>query len=296
MARTGARLGQHFLKHAWAAAKLAHAVMPLPGETILEIGPGKGVLTAELLTLGDVVAVEKDSELVAVLNERFAGEIAAGRLRIIEADVRDTVIEQVKMARDARRGEAAREPYSSTVSAMLRLRNDADGVILGGGYILAANIPYYITGEIIRQFLSAERQPRAMALLIQKEVAQRITGGKESILSLSVKAYGTPKILAKVSRTHFSPPPSVDSSILAITDISKQFFVDINEEDFFSLVHAGFSSKRKFLSSNLSVRYDKSAVAQAFEAIGIPQKARAEDVSIENWRALTQALRHKLLR
>jgi len=285
--RTGARLGQHFLKHAWAAAKLAHAIEVRPGERIVEIGPGKGVLTRELLARGPVVAIEKDEALVRILQETFSEEIFSGKLIIIAGDVRDIVIEPRKAVPDARHGEAVSESYKSTVSETLRLRNEADGIELRGGYVVAANIPYYITGEIIRQFLTAEKQPRAMALLIQKEVAQRITSEKESILSLSVKAYGTPKIIAKVSRTHFSPPPSVDSAILAINNISKAFFDEITEEDFFRVIHAGFAQKRKMLANNLSSIVEKEKIAAVFEQTGIDAKARAEDVPLAKWKQLT---------
>lgn len=254
--KRGARLGQHFLKHAWAARALAHAAGVRNGETIVEIGPGKGVLTKELLTFAPVVAIEKDPPLVEILKETFAGDITSGRLRLVEADIRDVSPETLGL----------------------------------GEYVLAANIPYYITGEIIRQFLTSSKQPRAMALLIQKEVAQRITSAKESILSLSVKAYGVPKIVEKVSRTHFSPPPSVDSAILAVTNISKDFFDGISEEDFFRIVHAGFASKRKFLSNNLAVAFGKEAVADAFKKCEIPEKARAEEVSLHQWKALTANL------
>ncbi len=252
------KLGQHFLKHAWAAAKLAHAVEPREGEMILEIGPGKGVLTRELLKMAPVVAIEKDAALVAILREMFSDEIANSRLTLIHDDVRNF--------------EATSYGLQAT------------------GYVVAANIPYYITGEIIRQFLSSDTPPRAMALLIQKEVAQRITSKKESILSLSVKAYGTPKIVEKVSRTHFSPPPSVDSAILAVTDISKRFFEEISEEHFFKIVHAGFASKRKFLANNLAVVFDKEKVKEAFVACGIGEKARAEEVPLEGWKMLAVAL------
>src|SRR3989338_4545842 len=87
------KLGQHFLKHAWAAAKLAHAIDVRPGDTIVEIGPGKGVLTRELLARGPVVAIEKDEALVQILHETFAAEIKDGRLHIITGDIRDLVIE-----------------------------------------------------------------------------------------------------------------------------------------------------------------------------------------------------------
>src|SRR3989338_10857298 len=111
-------------------------------------------------------------------------------------------------------------------------------------------------------FLEAPIQPRTMALLVQKEVAQRVVASKETILSLSVKVYGTPKIIAKVSRGNFSPPPSVDSAILAITNISRGFFKDIDEESFFKLVRAGFSSKRKQLAGNLARFVSKPSVLE----------------------------------
>ena len=263
-ASNGARLGQHFLKHGWAARSLAYAAAIRDGETFLEIGPGKGILTKELLALGPVVAVEKDEVLVGQLKDTFADEITTGRFRLIEGDVRDATPENLGLTK----------------------------------YVVAANIPYYITGEIIRQFLTTTIQPRAMALLVQKEVAQRIIGHpstalgvtKESILSLSVKAYGTPRLVEKVSRTHFSPPPSVDSAILAITDISKKFFDSVTEENFFRVVRAGFASKRKMLITNLSVAYDKENVRRAFLSCTIGDKVRAEDVSLEKWKCLARNL------
>src|SRR3989344_451270 len=212
--KRGARLGQHYLTGLWAAHKLAGAVSVRPGEPILEIGPGKGALTKELLaTEARVIAVEKDPALVAVLRETFKDELALGKLELIERDVRDFA-------------PGSWNPPRGLRFSMPRLLGMKIGRLEAGSYVLAANIPYYITGEIIRQFLETETQPRAMALLIQKEVADRIIARdkKESIFSLSVKAYGTPKIVAKVSRGNFSPPPNVDSAILLIENISKNFF------------------------------------------------------------------------
>lgn len=252
----GARLGQHFLKHGWAARALAHAAAPKAGETILEIGPGKGILTKELLAFGDVVAVEKDEALASKLREVFAAEIAGGRLRAFAGDVRDVTPESLGLVH----------------------------------YVVAANIPYYITGEIIRQFLTALTQPRAMALLIQKEVAQRIVSQKGSILAISVLAYGKPRIVEKVPKKHFSPPPSVDSAIILIDSISRDFFTDIDEAHFFDVVRAGFGSKRKFVSSNLSSHFDKATVVRALGGAHVPEKARAEDLSLEQWKSLARAL------
>lgn len=257
MAR-GARLGQHFLKHGWAARALAYAAAPTEGEMTVEVGPGKGMLTRELLSLGPVIAIEKDEQLVSLLRETFAPELASGRLTLVDGDIRDF------------------DPHMHGLSA--------------GRYIVAANIPYYITGEIIRHFLTSALQPRAMALLIQREVAQRIVSEKESILSLSVKAYGSPKIAEKVSRTHFSPPPSVDSAIILISDISRRFFDDVPEEAFFTVVRAGFASKRKQLANNLSVVYGRERAESALSVCGIPGTTRAEDVHAEDWKRLTQAI------
>ncbi len=252
----GERLGQHFLVHAWAARALAHAAGPHDGETILEIGPGKGALTKELLALGKVIAIEKDTELVRLLGDSFAEEIASGRLRIVEADVRDVTPESLGLTT----------------------------------YVLAANIPYYITGEIIRKFLTAEPQPRAMALLIQKEVAQRIVSKKGSILSISVRAYGTPRLVEKVPKKHFSPPPSVDSAILAVENISKDFFSDVDESHFFHVVKAGFASKRKFVANNLTIIFGKAESLRALTTAGVHEKARAEDMSLEQWKEVAKAL------
>ena len=269
VARRGARLGQHFLTGDWAAHSLAKSVSIQPGERVLEIGPGKGALTRELLaTGGRVLAIEKDEVLAQGLSSIFPAETEAGALQVVTDDIRNF------------------EPGHFDLAA--------------GEYVLAANIPYYITGEIIRQFLETACPPRAIALLIQKEVADRIIArnGKESILSLSVKAYGTPSIVAKVSRGNFSPPPSVDSAILLISDISKNFFTlnnvegfgALDEKVFFRVVKAGFASKRKFLANNLAVTFGKDATLQAFEACGLAPKVRAEDVSLDMWKKIAHEL------
>jgi 16S rRNA (adenine1518-N6/adenine1519-N6)-dimethyltransferase len=157
-------------------------------------------------------------------------------------------------------------------------------------YVVAANIPYYITGEIIRHFLTAPKQPRAMSLLIQKEVAERIVArdGKESILSLSVKAFGKPSIVAKVPAGCFNPPPRVDSAILLVENISRDFFDTIKEEDFFKVIKAGFASKRKMLAGNLKGLFGDAAGTLA--ECHIDPKVRAEDLQLNQWKLLTQKL------
>jgi 16S rRNA (adenine1518-N6/adenine1519-N6)-dimethyltransferase len=257
--RRGAKLGQHFLTGQWAAQKLVAAAQISADDTILEIGPGTGALTRELLKTGArLVAIEKDETLVERLRSEFAAEIEKGTLTLVPGDVRDLDLKATRL----------------------------------GTYVLAANIPYYITGEIIRQFLSADLQPRTMALLVQKEVAERILARdkKESILSISVKAYGAPEIAAKVAKGNFNPPPSVDSAILVVRGISKKFFAEFDEKFFFKIVRTGFSSKRKFLAGNLAKECTRERAESSLEAAGISIKARAEDLSLEQWGKIVRSL------
>lgn len=255
----GARLGQHFLKSPWAAKAVAYAVGIAPGDTVVEVGPGKGVLTKTLLERGAcVIAIEKDLDLISLLNQKFTAEIASGALTLFAEDIRNVS------------------------SASLNLTNTP--------YAVVANIPYYITGEIIRQFLTDDHPPHAMSLLVQKEVAQRVVAHKESILSLSIQAFGGARIAAKVPRIHFSPPPRVDSAVLVIEHISRAFFDTISETVFFDVVHAGFAAKRKLLSNNLAVKWGKEAATHALQKAEVPANARAEDVPLGKWREITLLL------
>ena len=240
-------LGQNFLMHARIAERIA-MVAGLSGDSVVfEIGPGTGMLTRELLKLArKVIALEADRELFERLESDFASDISAGRLELVHGDIRSY-------------------PLFTTVNR---------------GYVVVANIPYYLTGEIFRMFLSAANQPRSMTLLVQKEVAERIARSKkESILSLSVKAFGTPAYEFTVPRGAFKPAPKVDSAVLTIRDISrKNFSTEEEEKKFFTLIHAGFAHKRKFVRNNL---------ADADLSAGdLPEKARAEDVPLEVWLTL----------
>ena len=241
-------LAQHFLHSPSALSAIRDASDVHPGDVALEIGPGRGALTEVLLDFtSKVIAVEKDRELVLYLRERFSEAIIAGALDVEEKDILDFDTESLSLSNI---------PYK-----------------------VIANIPYYITGAIIKKFLSARYQPERMVFLLQKEVAERIVArdGKESILSLSVKAYGEPRYVATVPRGAFAPPPHVDSAIISINNISRERFATISEEKFFSLVKKGFSSKRKMLKNNIGA--DSTFLA----ACGISEKARAEDVTLEKW-------------
>ena len=269
--KKGARLGQHFLVNLQMAKAVAEGARVMKNDLVLEIGPGKGMLTRVLLSMGaHVVAVEKDPAMVAVLNETFKKEISDQRLVVREDDIRNFLT-------------------LSTIYSPLST-----------SYKVAANIPYYITGELLRMFLTAESQPQSIAFLVQKEVAERITGYgkrktdgtmKESILSLSVKTYGTPRYVKTVSRGNFNPQPSVDSAILAITDISRKNFSAKGglEEMFFKVVKAGFAQKRKTLGGNLKRVFGAKAEG-ALLVCGIDAKTRAEDVPLTQWLTLAKNL------
>lgn len=257
--RQGARLGQHFLKNPHYAEVLAHEAGITTEDIVLEIGPGEGMLTKELLRVSKkVLAVEKDEALAEKLPQIFPQESSNGRLRVLSMDVRDF------------------DPTSYQLQA--------------SSYILAANIPYYITGELLRKFLETHAQPKTIAFLIQKEVAQRIIDTKESILSISVKAYGTPRIAAKVSAGNFNPPPKVDSAILVVDQISKGAFENLSEEHFFHVVRAGFASKRKLLLNNLASVFGKEKVAAAFEKLSIDPNTRAEEVHAPEWLSIARSV------
>ena len=154
-----------------------------------------------------------------------------------------------------------------------------------------ANIPYYITGAILEKFLENEPRPKRMVLLVQKEVADRIVARdqKESILSISVKAFGTPKLIAKVPKGAFSPPPTVDSAILAISDIAVKPFIEnkIDIKRFFEIVKTGFAHKRKFLIRNLENVVETAELKKIWLKLGLNEKVRAEDLATQTWFKIT---------
>lgn len=245
-------LGQHFLRTRHYLHAVADAADIRAGDTVLEIGPGDGALTAVLLERGArVVAVEKDARLIPLLKEKFAGK----KFELIEGDA---------LACDVADGH----------------HRHTDGAHLH--YKVVGNIPYYITGALLKKFLSGARQPSALVFLVQKEVAERIArSAKESVLSLSVKAYGEPRYVKTVPAGAFSPPPKVDSAILSVAHISRAHFKNKeHEERFFALVKKGFGQKRKLLKSNLRGLMGKRA-----EDVG---SVRAEDVGLKEWLRLAE--------
>jgi len=250
-------LGQNFLMHASTGERIADAAGLTPDSTVLEIGPGTGMLTKALLARAKkVIAVEADHELIAPLRETFAEEIQQGRFELVEGDVRSFDTNTIK-----------------------------------GAYSLVANIPYYITGEILRQFLTAEHQPTDITVLVQKEVAVRIAREKkESLLSLSVKVYGTPSYVFTVPRGAFRPAPNVDSAVLRIANISRDRFIRGSEARFFEIIRAGFAHKRKQLANNLELVSTPEKIASVFSELQLSPKIRSEELSLEQWLTLSSVL------
>ncbi len=257
MIRPKQGLGQNFLMHQATADRIADSAGLRKDSTVLEIGPGTGMLTRSLLgRAGKVIAVETDRELIPELEETFATEIEAGQLEIRHGDIRTF-----------------------------------DLGALPAEYAVVANIPYYITGEIIRTLLTAEQKASSVTLLVQKEVAVRIVRSeKESLLSLSVKAYGTPSYKFTVPRGAFFPAPNVDSAVLHVAQIQAPFADKVQEARFFEILHAGFAHKRKRLAKNLEEIATKESVQNGFEKMGLDTNTRAEDVSLETWKKLTKVL------
>ncbi|MEK7584929.1 MAG: 16S rRNA (adenine(1518)-N(6)/adenine(1519)-N(6))-dimethyltransferase RsmA [Patescibacteria group bacterium] len=253
-------LGQNWLTNPAPLARMIEAARLAAGETVLEVGPGTGSLTAALLATGaKVVAVEKDDRLISLLQNKFAPEIKSGQLTLIHKDILDFL----------------KTPDASVGTPTLRR-----------GYKLIANLPYYITGQLLRQVLTSTHQPSLVVVMLQKEVAERIVSknNKESLLSISVKIYGEPKYVATVRAGNFQPVPKVDSAILLIDQINKNKFVEakVSEEKVFQILKQGFGSKRKMLKNNLGVEEEVLTLCT------LDSKVRAEDLKLEDWLCLSK--------
>ena len=276
-------LGQYFLNSPSIIADIVKAGNVEPNDLILEIGPGRGILTEVLLKIGaKVIAVEKDGALIPELQKKFVKEISLKQLNLIHADILDIELPHI-----------TNEPYK-----------------------IIANIPYYITGQILRTFLESDKQPTRMTLLVQKEVAERIVAkpsprssvaqsakgglrakdGKESLLSLSVKIFGEPKIIRTVGKGAFTPQPNVDSAVLNIENIPTLSRLNLDKVGgvdtggFFELIHLGFRHKRKQLLPNLTSSFKKEILVKAFEKCGVNLKTRAEDLPLETWLQLCNTI------
>ncbi len=280
-------LGQNFLTSSTAKKLIVSSGNIQYGDIILEIGPGKGAITEGIIEKirsenainknttaenkksdGFYIGVEKDDNLFLFLQEKFAQAIKDGIFILIHGDILE-------------------EKITDEIFEKIGSRT----------YKIIANIPYYITGEIIRKFLTTKHQPKEITLLVQKEVAERIVArsrGKkigESLLSISIKIFGIPKYVETVKAKYFSPAPKVDSAIIHIFDISNPFANKNEEEEFFKFVKSAFKYKRKMLLNNLvQAGNNKLELEKAFSELSINLKSRAEDMNIENWKKLFEGM------
>jgi len=253
------RMGQNFLVDRQVLEEVVDAAEITGDDTIIEIGPGLGVLTRELAQkAGRVIAVEKDDRLAAMLAQELA---SFNNLKIINQDI-------------------------------LKIKP----IDLFGGqtdrYKVVANLPYYITSAVLRYFLEAAPKPELMVVMLQKEVADNIVAadGRMSLLSISVWFYGKPQIIDYVPAACFHPPPQVDSAILKI-DVYAKPAVEVGDiNGFFNLIRAAFSASRKQLPNSLAqgLGVSKDETLPMLEEAGITSKRRAETLALEEWQKLWQ--------
>ncbi len=246
-------LGQHWLKDRDVLVGIAEAADIQPTDTVLEIGPGLGTLTSELLRRAQkVIAVELDDDLARKLPGQFPGK----NLEVIHQDILDF-----------------------------------DLSVLPKDYVVVANVPYYITSKIIELLMTASNKPRTTVLLIQKEVAERLAAepGDMSILAVSAQIYAAVELGDSVPAVFFTPPPKVDSQVVVLHTRKTPLVSPEHEKAFFRVVKAGFSAKRKMLRSSLAggMGMAKPALEALLQRAKIDPNRRAESLSIDDWVRLT---------
>jgi 16S rRNA (adenine1518-N6/adenine1519-N6)-dimethyltransferase len=245
-------LGQHWLKDRDVLAGIADAADITPNDTVLEIGPGLGTLTSELLKRAEkVIAVELDDDLARKLPGQFPGK----NLEVVHQDILDF-----------------------------------DLSVLPENYVVVANVPYYITSKIIEYLMTGANKPRTTVLLIQKEVAERLAAepGGMSILAVSAQIYAEVELGDSVPAEFFTPPPKVDSQVVILQTRTQPLIQPDEEKAFFRVVKAGFSAKRKKLRSSMSggLGISKQDAETMLSNAGINPDARAESLSLDDWRRL----------
>ena len=248
--RLSKKMGQHFLVDSEVLNDIVSAADLKKSDTVLEIGPGVGTLTQALASRsGRVIAVEKDKRFLKPLQTVLRD---FDNVEIINEDILTYKLKPIT-------------------------------------YKLISDIPYYISGKIIKKFLTARNKLSVLVLLLQKEVAERITArpGQMSMLALSVQFYGEAELIRTVPRSAFFPEPEVDSAIIKIT-VFKEPKVLVSEKMFFRLIKIGFSSKRKKLVNNLSagLKLPKPEVLNLLEKAKIKITSRAQELSLQDWKNL----------
>ncbi|MBI4836878.1 MAG: 16S rRNA (adenine(1518)-N(6)/adenine(1519)-N(6))-dimethyltransferase [Candidatus Portnoybacteria bacterium] len=346
--RPSKKLGQNFLIDRKVLYKIIGASDLSKNDTVVEVGPGLGILTIELARrVKKVIAVEKDARMIVALKENLT-ENKIENVEIIQGDILKLIPnDQIRIQKKypttnsqkldietwdffcppASLCPPPRLPLGCRAGEALRAGNSGLEILpraksRGGHYKVIANIPYYLTSLLIRNFLEANIPPELMVLMIQKEVAQRICASPTkvfagqkfrrarpphmSLLSVAVQFYAKPEIISYVSKKSFWPQPKVDSAIIKMTPfrchpelvsgspgpkkILKQVQNDKEFEDkFFKVVRAGFLHPRKQLANNLStgLKIDRRKIEKLLEKIQLKSTQRAEELTVDNWRVLT---------
>ena len=252
-------LGQHFLVDKRVLARIVRAADPQPGETIVEVGPGHGTLTAELAERGSrVIAVELDDVLAARLKHRFGGDAA---VRVVAGDARTA---------------------------------DPAALVDGEPYKFVANLPYYAAMPILRRFLESDHPPSRMVVMVQREVAEAMTAkpGGMTLLSVAVQFYGSPTIVCRVTPRAFRPVPKVASAVVRIEVFPETALKLESVEEFFRIVRAGFSAPRKMIRNSLKngLGAEQADALLALEAAGVEPTLRPGALALEDWGRVYRAL------
>jgi len=268
-------LGQHWLHDVTSLTAMAEAAEVQSGDVVLEVGPGLGTLTEVLLTRGaHVTAVEFDDGLASDLSLKY----------------RDRDVSSSGLTRGSRKKLDSRLHGNDGIGSLQIFNEDIlkfDLSTLPKDYKVCANIPYYLTSNLIRRLLESENPPAVMVLLIQKEVAERIASGpgEMSILAVATQFYAEVKLCELVPAELFTPPPKVDSQIIQIKRRKTPLFPEVDTQKFFQIVRAGFSEKRKKLRSSLSggLQITKPEADEILKKAGISSDARAQELTLEQW-------------
>jgi len=256
-------LGQNFLIDGEVLEAIVNAAALSREDTVIEVGPGLGMLTAELARkAGWVIAIELDERLAEILDRTLPYD----NVVVLNQDV-----------------------LGAAPAALLQKSAPHFPPALRS-YKVVANLPYYITSPVLRHFLEAPVKPELMVVMVQKEVAATITApaGKKSLLSVAVQFYGRPEIVAEVPAAAFYPPPKVDSAVVKI-NVYRRSPVAVDDVDgFFKLVKAGFSAARKQAANSISHRLGlaKEEAATMLAKAGIDPQRRAETFTLEEWASL----------
>lgn len=249
-------LGQHWLSDAGALGAMVTAASIGADDYVFEIGPGAGTLTATLLETGaQVMALEFDVQLILALTKRFANR---PNFQVEPGDVRTF-----------------------------------DLSTLPTPYKLVANIPYYLTANLLRKLIDTAHKPAVAALLVQKEVAERVAAGagRLSFIAVLTQLHYEVSLGEVVPAELFTPPPKVDSQVLILKQRTTPLFNSLETEQFIKVVKAGFSAPRKKLRSSLSggLGVSKEAAEQQLAGAGLDPNARAQQLSLDDWYQLYTA-------